>query len=1368
VYPVGAAPLTQNQLAIYRKVPTAPLITQILDGMGKVSKITYQPITDSAAYTKSMVPSDCTYPKSCSVRGKWVVTFSSTDNGTTSAPNLTPDAPAGAGYTNLEYHYKGAVTDLRGEGFLGFRSRSVVNRDTSKTWDISYDLETVATKNSLHVLAGLPILQSTTDTITNGTTGANKRTVWDVANSTEFSDASVVAVRFGAHETTVSEFIGGAFRGIFHTSGYAQYLGYFNEAMRSESTYLTQAMDGSEALKDVYERVTHSKPDLTNWLLDQPDPTEEFSLTETSLIGGDVKIRNYFLVPEVQAGNRPTGAIFQIRRLATDPLAKRNTTYFRNEEGFVTKVLVEGTQTRTTTVTPDTSGMFPQAIAREGLDTTLVYHPQYGILALEIDPNGVATSQSYDGFLRTKSAATDRGDGASTTYRFLPGLLDPAHLADNPPQIETKLLGGGGIRRTLDRLGRTVVDSSLQSEGTAESWQDTFKEYYPEGGLRTFSKGSGPGTSPKMTYVYDNAQRLTSVTDFLNSETTQSYSGRTVTTTEPGGRVTIATLDHGGRTASTTKGGITTTLGYEAFGLLKTMTVGGVNQLTNEYDNVGRRTGVTALNQGRITFKYNENDELIWSNDANNTTMELIRDELGRIKERRNLTTGEKATYTWDAEDTGKGRLYSATSFDGTTTTNTYDQFGDLESEETKSSATAASGFVSSYGRQQGRLTSVTYPAVNGSAFAVGYEYDQISGELKRAYQQIGNQLPETSPPLWQIQSRSKEGLATAETLGPSMQTYTTRDENLQTSKILSFQGAYVPGLINTLLPKLQQLQYTHKPDGNVETRRDALLQKTETFTYDDAGRIKTWEIGAGPKATYAYPPATNELEGRTSSGGLGLPTMSLVPFGTGSTTPTAIQTATFGSASVGYTYDLVGNQKSGDGRTTINYTSFNLPKDMTLADGSASFRYDAFDQRAAKTVTRGGAGGTTEYHADLYERRVNSNNQVTHILHIVAERHIADVVWPDGGSPEVLYLHRDALGSLETISAQDGTFRERRKFDPFGRRVDPIDLTSDAGPLVEAPHEGFTGHEEDPELGLINMRGRIYDPKTSRFLSTDPLVASPFSGGVPTRYGYVGNDPLNATDPSGFAGQDKDEDKSIFDGTIFKCSGFFNCVAGWFDPAGLRNRVGDLFNDHSQPNPQPSNPGVPAAQAAPKAPSGNSMDPSVDASGGAQGASTGAPIWSDQRAIYGGLGENGTWTNTVPGLLAGSGGVAVLAAGAWLGVPWAIETGGALATRALTAADLGLSRATLRELAGTVTNAGSTRILRVENIAGKIPTGEIRGALQKILGQAGAEGVRTLQIEGRFANEALQRLVTNLAERLGGRVSSSGGMDLLTFILGK
>src|SRR5262249_42715691 len=64
----------------------------------------------------------------------------------------------------------------------------------------------------------------------------------------------------------------------------------------------------------------------------------------------------------------------------------------------------------------------------------------------------------------------------------------------------------------------------------------------------------------------------------------------------------------------------------------------------------------------------------------------------------------------------------------------------------------------------------------------------------------------------------------------------------------------------------------------------------------------------------------------------------------------------------------------------------------------------------------------------------------------------------------------------------------------------------------------GFTGHESDDELGLVNAKGRIYDPKVGRFLTTDPIVAEPLSGQAWNPYAYVFNNPLSLVDPSGLS----------------------------------------------------------------------------------------------------------------------------------------------------------------------------------------------------------------------------------------------------------
>ena len=57
-----------------------------------------------------------------------------------------------------------------------------------------------------------------------------------------------------------------------------------------------------------------------------------------------------------------------------------------------------------------------------------------------------------------------------------------------------------------------------------------------------------------------------------------------------------------------------------------------------------------------------------------------------------------------------------------------------------------------------------------------------------------------------------------------------------------------------------------------------------------------------------------------------------------------------------------------------------------------------------------------------------------------------------------------------------------------------------------------FTGRELDRSTGLYYYRARYYDPEIGRFLSEDPLG---FEAGV-NFYAYVGNNPVNANDPSG------------------------------------------------------------------------------------------------------------------------------------------------------------------------------------------------------------------------------------------------------------
>lgn len=71
--------------------------------------------------------------------------------------------------------------------------------------------------------------------------------------------------------------------------------------------------------------------------------------------------------------------------------------------------------------------------------------------------------------------------------------------------------------------------------------------------------------------------------------------------------------------------------------------------------------------------------------------------------------------------------------------------------------------------------------------------------------------------------------------------------------------------------------------------------------------------------------------------------------------------------------------------------------------------------------------------------------------------------------------------------------------------------------PEISETNRGFTGHEQLDSVGLIHMNGRVYDPLLGRFGTPDPMTENPFSTQGWNRYSYVGNSPVNFTDPSGY-----------------------------------------------------------------------------------------------------------------------------------------------------------------------------------------------------------------------------------------------------------
>ena len=122
-----------------------------------------------------------------------------------------------------------------------------------------------------------------------------------------------------------------------------------------------------------------------------------------------------------------------------------------------------------------------------------------------------------------------------------------------------------------------------------------------------------------------------------------------------------------------------------------------------------------------------------------------------------------------------------------------------------------------------------------------------------------------------------------------------------------------------------------------------------------------------------------------------------------------------------------------------------------------------------------------------------------------------------DNTGTQMHYIHKDHLGSFQSITNEDGELLEKLSFDPWGRRRNPDDWSFVNVPESFTFDRGYTGHEHLDVFNLINMNGRVYDPFVARFLSPDPFVQATNHTQSYNRYSYAMNNPLIYIDPSGY-----------------------------------------------------------------------------------------------------------------------------------------------------------------------------------------------------------------------------------------------------------
>jgi RHS repeat-associated protein len=239
-----------------------------------------------------------------------------------------------------------------------------------------------------------------------------------------------------------------------------------------------------------------------------------------------------------------------------------------------------------------------------------------------------------------------------------------------------------------------------------------------------------------------------------------------------------------------------------------------------------------------------------------------------------------------------------------------------------------------------------------------------------------------------------------------------------------------------------------------------------------------------------------------TAGGVAGNITKFVQPSGSTSLTYNSVNEVTAAGAQP-FAYDAAGNLVS-DGARTYAWDAENRLVGITYAaqpGKKTNLAYDGLDRRVAIATTASGTTTTADYiwcGSRICQSR-NGTSTVNRLYYDEGEAIPA--------SQALFYYGPDQLGSVRDVYATSPVFSmaQSYNYDPYGNPT----LMPATGPLTDFRYAGMFYHADS---GLYLTQYRAYDPRTTRWLSRDPIGET---GGV-NLYPYVEDNPLIKIDPKG------------------------------------------------------------------------------------------------------------------------------------------------------------------------------------------------------------------------------------------------------------